>query len=222
MTTSETGRLAALERTLVGAAAQQAERRRGRDGARSCSRRWRRRSSSSPQARWLPRGCSEASILASQPCAQSTSPWLPGSRRARSRATSRAIACRLSPPRVVASASCSVHSRAGLQPGMLTADAPVGLATDYGPGSFRVYGLAADDVTAVSVRARGVTRRRDGAQRVLSPGRFPRRQGPIERYIDRPMRDGPTRHVPFAVDRYNLPRVLPSLPGFAPAANTAA
>ena len=46
-----------------------------------------------------------------------------------------------------------------VHPGELNASNPVAYTVDYGPKTFRVYGLAIDGVTSVSLRARGVTRR---------------------------------------------------------------
>jgi hypothetical protein len=45
-----------------------------------------------------------------------------------------------------------------LEPGVLTNAQPVELTTDYGRGTFHVYGLVLDGVTAVSVSVGGVSR----------------------------------------------------------------
>jgi hypothetical protein len=45
-----------------------------------------------------------------------------------------------------------------LQPGALTPERPLEVMTDYGPGTFNVYGLALDGVTAVTVRLGGTPR----------------------------------------------------------------
>jgi hypothetical protein len=46
-----------------------------------------------------------------------------------------------------------------VQPGELTPENPLSYTYDYGPATFRVYGLAMDGVRSVSLRARGVTHR---------------------------------------------------------------
>lgn len=44
-----------------------------------------------------------------------------------------------------------------LQPGQLTSATPVSPTVEYGPRTFRIYGLAMDGVTSISLRARGAT-----------------------------------------------------------------
>ena len=44
-----------------------------------------------------------------------------------------------------------------LQPGELTSATPVSPTVEYGPRTFRIYGLAMDGVTSISLRARGAT-----------------------------------------------------------------
>ena len=73
-----------------------------------------------------------------------------------------------------ASASPSPGGAGGcLQPGTLTSERPLEVMTDYGPGTFNVYGLALDGVTAVTVHLGGTSRRcgiRPQLVHVLRPG----------------------------------------------------
>lgn len=109
--------------------------------------------------------------------------------------------------------------------GTLTRANPVAYSTDYGPGTLHVYGMAIDDVAAVSLRVRGVTRpvlvARNafyfsddslGSTRALSATLLVR------------MRGGATRRVPIHWQGGLRPghKFLPLLPGTMPARDTAA
>lgn len=175
MTAPEVGRLAALERTLVGAAARQAQRRRlrrrrvvailavaaplmlaagsvastqgffnGVDQQLSALRDDRLVSHDAP----APAGLFEAlGALPRDPASRRS--WLIAGLRVTGYTTPGGNFCfRFGP----LTGGC-VH------PGELNASNPVTYTVDYGPKTFRVYGLAFDGVTGISLRARGVTRR---------------------------------------------------------------
>ena len=84
--------------------------------------------------------------------------------------------------------------------------------TDNAPGTLRVYGLAMDGVTAVSLRARGVTRRAVVGRNAfyLEANALGNRSG-IHRHADRalPGRRRAARPVPDRRPRRRTPRLLP-------------
>jgi hypothetical protein len=88
-----------------------------------------------------------------------------------------------------------------LQPGVLTDELPVDLTTDYGPGTFRAYGLALDGVTAVSVSVGGSSRPAAFAHNAFyfSDDALGGTAG-IAGEVVATMSDGTTRKVPFHVD----------------------
>jgi hypothetical protein len=112
-----------------------------------------------------------------------------------------------------------------LQSGELSAANPVAPTVEHGPRAFRVYGLAIDGVTGVSLRARGVTWRglvvRNAfyleAKTLRGDGGFP------ATLIVR-MRGGAIKRVPLLVSDGRRPtqKFLPSLPGILPVEDTAA
>jgi hypothetical protein len=102
---------------------------------------------------------------------------------------------------------------------------PIDPMLDYGPRTFRVYGLAMDGVTTVSVHARGITQRAAvarnaffleadalGGTRTLSATLIVR------------LRDGTTKRLPIRLHPFAwaAPHRLPNMPGYLPAENTAA
>lgn len=109
--------------------------------------------------------------------------------------------------------------------GALSPDQPLDAMVDNGPGQFRVYGLAADGVVAVSVRVHGVTRRAAVARNAffLAAPAFGNRRGFVATLIVR-SRHGTTRTLPLRVGGFASSTIkrLPELPGSRPGANTAA
>lgn len=110
-----------------------------------------------------------------------------------------------------------------LPAGTLTAAVPIDLTTDYGPHTFRVYGLAMDGVASISLRARGVTRRVPMGRNAFyfddgSLGGTREFSGTV---VVR-MRNGATRRIPFRVGVVAVPRPLPNLTGLMPVEDTAA
>jgi hypothetical protein len=107
----------------------------------------------------------------------------------------------------------------------LSRTTPVDVLTDNGPGTLRVYGLAMDGVTAISLRARGVTRPAIVARNAfyLEANSLGGRKGFAGTLIVR-YRDGSTRQVPLRIGGYErrTPKLRPRLPGLVPVANTAA
>jgi hypothetical protein len=111
-----------------------------------------------------------------------------------------------------------------IRPGDLTAANPVAFTVDYGPKTFRVYGLAIDGVTAVSLRARGITRRvlvvrnavyiDDGSLGGLRP---------LTAMLIVHLRGGAIARMPIRASGGLRPtgKVLPILPGAMPAGDTA-
>jgi hypothetical protein len=116
-------------------------------------------------------------------------------------------------------------TRGCLQPGVLTADNPVDTTIDYGPGTFRIYGLAIDDVTAVSLRTGGVTRRAiiEHNAFFLEAKSLGGTRGFSAKLIVG-LRDGTTRHLPVHLGPLDPdpPKSFPPLPGVLPAMNAAA
>ena len=87
-----------------------------------------------------------------------------------------------------------------LQPGTLTPERPLEVMTDYGPGTFNVYGLALDGVTAVTVRIGGTPRPAAFAHNSFAysdPGLG--RTAGIDGELIATMGDGTTRAQPFHV-----------------------
>src|SRR4051812_12385738 len=110
------------------------------------------------------------------------------------------------------------------KPGLSRAT-PVEVMTDSAPGTLRVYRLAMDGVTAISLRARGVTRQAVVARNAfyLEANSLGNRKGFAAALIVR-YRDGSTRQVPLRIGGYErrTPKLRPRLPGLVPVANTAA
>lgn len=107
----------------------------------------------------------------------------------------------------------------------LTPSNPISYSYDYGPKTFRVYGLAIDGVMEVSLQARGVTRRVELARNAIyladdSLGGTGRFSGAL---IVR-MRSGATVRLPIRASGGLRPTgtILPILPGLIPARDTAA
>jgi len=106
----------------------------------------------------------------------------------------------------------------------LSAADPVDVMTDNGPGVLRVYGLAMDGVTAVSLRAGGVTRAAAIARNAffLEAPTLGRARGFTATLVVR-LGDGRVRRIPLRFGGSAAPGVhLPRLPGIMPAANAAA
>jgi hypothetical protein len=112
-----------------------------------------------------------------------------------------------------------------LQPGVPTAHNPVDTLIDYGPGRFRVYGLAIDEVTAVSLRVRGVTRRAiiEHNAFFLEEKSLGGTRGFTATLIVR-LRDGTTRHLPLQMGAPvpDPPKSLSPFPGVLLGVNAAA
>jgi hypothetical protein len=109
-------------------------------------------------------------------------------------------------------------------PGELTPANPVEFTVDLGPQTFRVYGLAIDDVTAVSLRVRGVTRRVLLVRNAIyfSDSSLGGRHGIAGTLIVR-LRGGATRRMAVHVSgRGPTEKFLPVFPGAMPAGDTAA
>jgi hypothetical protein len=112
-----------------------------------------------------------------------------------------------------------------LQPGELSAANPVVPTVERGPRTLHVYGLAIDGVTGVSLRAHGVTWRglvvrnafHLAANALRGDGRF------VATLIVQ-MRGGAIKRVPLRVSDGARPaqRFLPNLPGALPVEDTAA
>jgi hypothetical protein len=106
----------------------------------------------------------------------------------------------------------------------LSAANPVDVMTDNGPGVLRVYGLAMDGVTAVGLRAGGVTRAAAIGRNafLLEAPALGRTHGFTATLIVQ-LGDGTVRQIPLSVGGRAAPGVhLPRLPGMMPAANAAA
>jgi hypothetical protein len=112
-----------------------------------------------------------------------------------------------------------------VQPGELTSATPVAPTIEYGPRTFRIYGLAMDGVTSISLRARGATWRGNvvrnafylqanelGGTRLLTGALIVR------------LRSGAIVRVPVRARGGLRPSqaFLPILPGVVPAGDTAA
>ncbi len=100
---------------------------------------------------------------------------------------------------------------------------PLDVMTDNGPGEFRVYGLAADEVTAITLHARGVTRRVAMGRNAFfldEPALGTRRSFDATLVVR--LRDGTARTVPIRIGGPSPAKRLPVLPGSLPVANTAA
>ena len=112
-----------------------------------------------------------------------------------------------------------------VSPGELSAANPIDYTSDYGPKTFRVYGLATDDVTAVSLRVRGVTRRVRLVRNAiyLSDDALGGTR-PFRGVLIVHLRGGATRRVPVVAGGGLRPggSVLPNFPGIMPVRNTAA
>jgi hypothetical protein len=242
VTGGEAGRLAALERTLVGAAARQAQRRRSRrrrviaafavaaplvlaaagavastqgffsgvDQQLSTLRDDRLVAHDTPSTRLF-------DALGALPRDQaSRRSWLIAGRRVTGYTTPSGSFCfRFGP-----------FTGGCIRPGELTPANPVAYTVDYGPKTFRVYGLAIDGVTAVSLRARGVTRRvllvrnavyiDDGSLGGLRP---------LTGTLIVHLRGGAVARMPIRASgglRPTPEKVLPILPGAMPVGDTAA
>lgn len=112
-----------------------------------------------------------------------------------------------------------------LQPGVLTSDYPLDASLDYGPQTFRVYGIATDDVVAVSLRAQGVTLRATVKRNAffLEKTSFGGTRG-FSATLIAGMRDGTTRRLPLRVGGIDRSawKPAPRFPGLVPGAHTAA
>ena len=87
-----------------------------------------------------------------------------------------------------------------LHPGTLTPERPLEVMTDYGPGTFNVYGLALDGVTAVTVRLGGTPRPAAFAHNSFTysdPGLGG--TAGVDGELIATMGDGTTRALPFHV-----------------------
>jgi hypothetical protein len=112
-----------------------------------------------------------------------------------------------------------------VHPGELTAANPVSYTVDYGPRTFRVYGLAYDGVTGISLRTGGVTRPVLFAHNALyfedsSLGGARQLTGTLIVHL----RGGAITNLPIRVSGGPRPtgKVVPILPGLVPAGDTAA
>jgi hypothetical protein len=112
-----------------------------------------------------------------------------------------------------------------VQPGELDARNPISYTVDYGPQTFRVYGLAIDDVLAVSLRVRGVTRSVRLVSNAIyfaddSLGGTRRFRGTLIVHL----RGGATERLPIRSRGGLRPtkKFLPIFPGLVPAGDTAA
>jgi hypothetical protein len=108
--------------------------------------------------------------------------------------------------------------------GTLNVSHPVEAFTDNGPGLFRIYGLAIDGVTAVSVRVRGKTRRASVGRNAffLSANALSAPHGVSGTVIVR-FEDGTTHERYFRAGGYDLTqKPTPKLPGGMPVGDTAA
>jgi hypothetical protein len=87
-----------------------------------------------------------------------------------------------------------------LQPGTLTDEHPLDVMTDYGPGTFNVYGLALDGVTAVTVQLGGTSQPAAFAHNAFTFS-DPRLGGTaaLEGDVIATMSDGTTRAAPFRI-----------------------
>jgi hypothetical protein len=110
------------------------------------------------------------------------------------------------------------------EPGLSLAT-PVTAMSDNAPGTLRVYGLAMDGVTAVSLRTRGVTRRAAMGRNAfyLEANALGNRKGFTGTLIVR-YGDGTTRLVPLRIGGYErrTAKLPPRLPGLVPVGDTAA
>ena len=110
------------------------------------------------------------------------------------------------------------------KPGLSLAS-PVDVLIDNAPGTLHVYGLAMDGVTAISLRARGVTRRAVVNRNAfyLEANALGNRTGFTGTLIVR-YRDGTTRLVPLRIGGHErrTAKLLPPLPGLVPVGDTAA
>jgi hypothetical protein len=88
-----------------------------------------------------------------------------------------------------------------LAPGVLTDEAPIDLTTDYGPGTFHVYGLVLDGVAGVSVSVNGTSRPASFAHNAFSfsDDELGGTDG-IAGEVIATMSDGTTREAQFHVD----------------------
>jgi hypothetical protein len=241
MTGGEVARLAALERTLVGAAARQAQR-----------RRFRRRRLIIALAVVAPLTLAAAASVAS-------TQGLFGSvdQQFSTLRDDRLISLAPAPPGLFDSLGALPRDRASrrswviagrrvtgyttpsgafcfrfgpltggcVHPGELTAANPVSFTVDYGPKTFRVYGLAYDGVTEISLRTAGVTRPVLVAHNALyfedsSLGSARQFTGTLIVHL----RGGAITKLPIHMSGGPRPtgNVLPILPGLMPEGNTAA
>jgi hypothetical protein len=112
-----------------------------------------------------------------------------------------------------------------LQPGAPTTHNPVDTIIDYGPETFRVYGLAIGEVAAVSLHVHGVTRRAiiEHNAFFLEEKSLGGTRGFSATLIVR-LRDGTTRDLPLHVGPLDSdpPRSLSPFPGVLLGVNAAA
>ena len=98
-----------------------------------------------------------------------------------------------------------------LQPGSLSDEKPLDVITDHGPGTFNVYGVALDGVTAVAVRVGGVSRPAALAHNafMFSDPSFGGAAA-LDGEVIATMSDGAIRAVPFRIGALEIvPRGLP-------------
>jgi len=112
-----------------------------------------------------------------------------------------------------------------LQPGQLTSATPVSPTVEYGPRTFRIYGLAMDGVTSISLTARGATWRGNLVRNAfyLQANALAGTQVLTGTLIVR-MHGGAVVRVPVRARGGLRPAraFLPILPGVLPAGDTAA
>jgi hypothetical protein len=235
----EHARLAALEQTLVGAAARQAQRRRLRRRrlivALGLAAPLTLAAASVASTQGLFGGVDQLSALRDDRLLSlgAPSPGFFDSLGAQPRAHTSRRSWVIGGQRVTGytAASGSFCFRFGpltggcLDPGKLSAANPVSSTVDYGPHTFRVYGLAYDGVTRIALRTGSVTR-----PVLLARNAF---------YLDEPalagtrrltatlivrLHGGAVMHLPVHMSGGLRPadKVLPLLPGVMPAGDTAA
>jgi hypothetical protein len=108
----------------------------------------------------------------------------------------------------------------------LTSARPLNPSVEGGSGPFRIYGIAADDVVAVSVRARGVSGRAAMGGNAFyfqmhSPGAHRRFTLTLVAHL----RDGTSKqmHIAIGMTATSTRKILPALPGAStPVEDTAA
>jgi hypothetical protein len=111
-----------------------------------------------------------------------------------------------------------------VQPGELSPPTPVSYSMDFGPTTFRIYGLAYDGVTGISLRARGLTRPVHVVRNALYLSERSFAGGPeFNGTLIVHLRGGAVTRMRVHIAGGHRPtgKVLPLLPGVMPAGNTA-